>query len=296
MSLDDDMEMIEMMVVEATEHLDSLDSLLIDWEQDPDAATPDEINCAFRNLHTIKGGFAFFGLNAIKELAHVMEQMLDEIREGKLALNNDLVGRLADGAGLLRNMVEDVWNSNDVDISFMCARLTGDDESESVGKTSVVTTAGQIEPTPEDWERIKRNSWNAMLINIRSRADLDAKDRTVIDISGKLSAFGEILDVVTDFSFITDLDNCLDNEHFIRVLYATMAPPEMVIEELDMPAEQVDILQPESSAPILAEAVDVSQESASSAAAEPVAPEESPSAPSAVAVGATNGESARRNE
>ena len=238
MALEDDMEMIEMMVVEATEHLDSLDAILINWEQDTSVATSDEMNQAFRNLHTIKGGFAFFGLNKIKELAHVMEQLLDEVRQEMRELTVDLVGRIADGANLLRMMVEDVWTSNDVEIMAMCNRLAGA-ESDRMVQTSQVMSDGLIRPTTAQWQRIRGNSWSAFVVTVYSNRDLLDKDRNVIDISHALNSLGEVLDVLTDFSEIDGLDDSLVSEHRILVLYATMAPRDMLVEELAVSDDQV---------------------------------------------------------
>ncbi|QHI97504.1 chemotaxis protein CheA [Xylophilus rhododendri] len=49
------------------------------------------INAIFRAAHTIKGSAGLFGLDAIVGFTHVMESVLDRVREGELALDEPLV-------------------------------------------------------------------------------------------------------------------------------------------------------------------------------------------------------------
>lgn len=74
---------------EAQELLLELESVLLELEQDPEDA--DKIACAFRALHTIKGGAGMFGFEAIAELAHELENLFDQVRAGILALDTELV-------------------------------------------------------------------------------------------------------------------------------------------------------------------------------------------------------------
>ena len=58
------------------------------WQQTllPDAR---DLDAVFRGLHTIKGGFAFFGMHNIKNLTHGMEDSLSDIREMIVNLTQD---------------------------------------------------------------------------------------------------------------------------------------------------------------------------------------------------------------
>ncbi len=71
--------------------LEECDELLGDLEarlsalRDGSAAT-DDVNAAFRAIHSVKGGAGAFGLPALVELAHVFEAALDHLRAGRIAL------------------------------------------------------------------------------------------------------------------------------------------------------------------------------------------------------------------
>ena len=71
--------------------LEECDELLGDLEErlsslrDGSAAT-DDVNAAFRAIHSVKGGAGAFGLPLLVELAHVFEAALDHLRAGRIAL------------------------------------------------------------------------------------------------------------------------------------------------------------------------------------------------------------------
>lgn len=60
-------------------------------EIDVDDPDPEDINAIFRAAHSIKGGAATFGLTDIAEVTHVMETLLDQIRQGNMQLTRDHV-------------------------------------------------------------------------------------------------------------------------------------------------------------------------------------------------------------
>ncbi|MDR3205277.1 MAG: chemotaxis protein CheA [Deltaproteobacteria bacterium] len=67
-------------ITESKELMEEYTSSLSAFESDP--KNLDTINPVFRAAHTLKGSSAFFGLNHIKDFAHKLENLLDEIRHG----------------------------------------------------------------------------------------------------------------------------------------------------------------------------------------------------------------------
>ena len=83
---------MEMFLEESREHLDSLDDGLMTLEKDPsDLSVLNEI---FRNAHTLKGMSATMGYNKIAELTHDMENILDLLRNEKIAVSEEIVDTL----------------------------------------------------------------------------------------------------------------------------------------------------------------------------------------------------------
>ncbi|MGH8594536.1 MAG: chemotaxis protein CheA [Gammaproteobacteria bacterium] len=64
------------------------------------------INTIFRAAHSIKGGSATFGLNEIPQFTHVLEALLDQMRDGRRAVTPDAIDLLLESVDCLREMVD----------------------------------------------------------------------------------------------------------------------------------------------------------------------------------------------
>lgn len=74
---------------ESQEHLEEMEQLLLDLVVvNPDA---EMLNSIFRAAHSIKGGSGIFGFDALASVTHIMESLLDKIRQGKMAITAEMV-------------------------------------------------------------------------------------------------------------------------------------------------------------------------------------------------------------
>lgn len=79
---------------------------------------PDIVNRLFRGAHSLKGVSGMFGFGQLSKIAHSLEDLLDQIRLGKIAFADDVLDFLLSGIGTLRAAVADVSKSGgDVDES-----------------------------------------------------------------------------------------------------------------------------------------------------------------------------------
>ncbi|AWC32313.1 chemotaxis protein CheW [Bacillus cytotoxicus] len=91
---------------EAEEHLQSLNENVLNLEQNPeDMGVVDEI---FRSAHTFKGMSASMEFTEMADLTHKMENVLDEIRHGNMAVNADIIDVIFECIDNLEKMVADV--------------------------------------------------------------------------------------------------------------------------------------------------------------------------------------------
>jgi len=70
-------------LAESREHLSTCNLLLLEWERRPAAVEP--VGGLFRAIHTIKGMAATMGYAGVADLAHRMENLLDALRQGRVA-------------------------------------------------------------------------------------------------------------------------------------------------------------------------------------------------------------------
>lgn len=108
---------------ESQEHIDTMEQLLMAMDlDDPD---PEDLNSVFRAAHSIKGGSGIFGFSALGQITHVMENLLDQLRNGQRQLSNDLVDHFLGVIDCLRRILDQYRNGNEVDWSEVKAVSQG---------------------------------------------------------------------------------------------------------------------------------------------------------------------------
>ncbi|SDZ17602.1 two-component system, chemotaxis family, sensor kinase CheA [Jannaschia faecimaris] len=75
-------------VAETLEGLEAIESLLLRFEDSPNAALVDDL---FRTMHTIKGSGAMFGYDALARFTHLFENAFELVRGGELPLDRVLI-------------------------------------------------------------------------------------------------------------------------------------------------------------------------------------------------------------
>lgn len=111
---------IQEFVEEAREHLENFERILLHDLADISA---DQINDAFRAVHSIKGTAGFFGQEKIVLIAHSMETILDGVNRHKTSLSEADVDLLLETKDRLKVLVNDVKDSEAYPIEDILAKL-----------------------------------------------------------------------------------------------------------------------------------------------------------------------------
>ena len=94
-------------LIESQEGLDRMERCLTDLEERPQDA--ELIGDIFRSVHTIKGTTGFLGFKRLEKLAHAGENLLGQLREGKLVANGPAITgllKLLDGLRSILKTIE----------------------------------------------------------------------------------------------------------------------------------------------------------------------------------------------
>ncbi len=89
MDVNDISQFKHLFIEEATNLLNSMESIILKLEENPENL--DLIQEVFRVMHTIKGVSGMYGYTAMGELTHHVENIYDLIRSGKLLLNKSIL-------------------------------------------------------------------------------------------------------------------------------------------------------------------------------------------------------------
>jgi two-component system chemotaxis sensor kinase CheA len=100
-------EILSVFSVEAREQLEAMEAGLMQLEQgDRD---PETINAVFRAAHTIKGGAGVVEIHSVEKFTHVLENVLDRLRNGEIDVSGDMISALllgCDHIGALLGVVQ----------------------------------------------------------------------------------------------------------------------------------------------------------------------------------------------
>lgn len=119
-------------VEESLEGLDIMESVLL--EMRPGESDSEAIDNIFRAAHSIKGGSATFGLEAIANFTHVVETLLDEIRNGERTITQEAIVLFLSSVDCIRELLSADQSSQPVDQSHIDEVKAGLDKM--LGSTS----------------------------------------------------------------------------------------------------------------------------------------------------------------
>ena len=142
---------------EADQQVENLESNILVIENDP--TNHDAIDEIFRAAHTLKGGSATVEMNELSEFTHVVEDLLDELRSGTIAVTEPVVDALLSAIDIIKAMLEARSNGSiyDNDVEPVKATLRafippkeGKKAKSSVPKQFAPTTVRQApQPAPQ---------------------------------------------------------------------------------------------------------------------------------------------------
>jgi two-component system chemotaxis sensor kinase CheA len=93
----------ELFLAESREHLSACNQLLLEWERRPSA--PEPVAGIFRAVHTVKGMAATMGYGRVADLAHRMENLLDQLRKSGKAPTDETLQLLFHATDALEKAV-----------------------------------------------------------------------------------------------------------------------------------------------------------------------------------------------
>ncbi len=90
-------------ITEGFEYLGEIEVNILNLEQCPE--NKEYINAVFRPFHSIKGVASFLNLNAVRDLAHALENLLDKVRSDELPVTSAMIDIILDGSDILKEMI-----------------------------------------------------------------------------------------------------------------------------------------------------------------------------------------------
>jgi two-component system, chemotaxis family, sensor kinase CheA len=196
-------------ISEAQEIIDALSKDLLKLGEsrgkDPD---PDLVNRVFRGAHSLKGMAGMFGVARLGTLAHGAEDLLDDVRMGRVALEEDVLDLLLEAVEVFQRMIAELVAGEDGDqeggtaqaASGLLSRVQARREGKSLQAAKDPLDALGIDAsvrnvlTEYEEHRLRENVKKGVaLFRVRAAFELADFDKGLADLNGRLKPLGEVI-------------------------------------------------------------------------------------------------------
>jgi chemosensory pili system protein ChpA (sensor histidine kinase/response regulator) len=202
-------EVLEFFIPEAEEHLQAVTECLLTLEAAPNA---EEIHRLFRSMHTVKGSAAQVGLHRLSAVAHRVEDLIGQLREGALQPSAEIVDICLESVDVLKKLLHRQWTSATemaASIDPLLARiseLVPEEAGEGTAETADATTETNAQVTAKTVT--PRAAASQALPQAKSvRISLERLDRMMNSVGelvinrtrmlGRLSELSKLVEVLT---------------------------------------------------------------------------------------------------
>jgi len=155
---------LEIFIDETKEHLQSLNTSILDLEQDP--TSMDTVNEIFRAAHSLKGMAGTMGFKRMQALTHDMENVFSEVRNGTFAVNAEIIDVLFQCLDALDEYLNNIQSTAD--------EGTNDNKNLIDALNVFLDTKGGSAPAPkeeakaapaESAETSDKDKWKSLKLN-----------------------------------------------------------------------------------------------------------------------------------
>jgi two-component system chemotaxis sensor kinase CheA len=214
---------VDMFVEEAHEHLLILNSVLLDLEQK--GFDKEQLNEAYRTVHTIKGSASVLGIETISDMAHNMEDLFDLLRGKNVSLEEEVLDLLFHSLDIIETMVKEFSKTGSITINGkvvieqMKGYMTQNIESgPSPNNGEKRNDQQSFEINPEQKNQIMEaisEGHNLYELNVELKEKTRFKEGRVFQLLRRLSSMGYVISSNPDTK---DID---DSIMVIKILIAT---------------------------------------------------------------------------
>jgi two-component system chemotaxis sensor kinase CheA len=190
-------------LAEAQEIIESLsrDLLVLDQGQKEGRVDPDLINEVFRGVHTLKGIAGMFGYHQLGALAHALEDLLDDLRLGRVEITPEVLDVLFEGVENFQRLLgEETESDGGVNLDAYAASIERVSGGQARQEPEDPLAAYDLDPsvlsvlTEYEEHRLRTNVVQGVtLYRLRVRFSLTSIDSSLEDLKSRTKGIAEII-------------------------------------------------------------------------------------------------------
>lgn len=246
---------LDVFIDESKEHLQTCNEKLLLLEKDP--ADLQLVHDIFRAAHTLKGMSATMGYTDLAHLTHLMENVLDAIRNGEMPVTSDWLDVLFEALDHLEEMVQSIIDGGDGkrDISEVSAKLDVNAVHETAASAETAEPLASKQQASTEWnydefertviEEAEEQGFSRYEITVSLNESCMLKAVRVYMIFEKLNEAGEVAKTIPAAEVLETEDFGTD----FQVCFLTKQPAEE-IKELISGISEVENVEISAGAPL----------------------------------------------
>lgn len=102
---------LEVFIDETNEHLQNLNTSILDLEQNPD--NMDTVNEIFRAAHSLKGMAGTMGYKRMQDLTHAMENVFSKVRDGEIKVSSAMIDTIFQCLDAIQEYLDNIQGGGD---------------------------------------------------------------------------------------------------------------------------------------------------------------------------------------
>ncbi len=254
----------EEFLAEAQELIEGLsrDLLVLDHAQQQNAVDPETINDLFRGVHTLKGLAGMFGFTKLGQLSHCLEDLLEDMRLGRVALNQSVLDILFEGVDTFQRLLAEAKNPEEVaEVDIEHFEQSIKNLAVSQKSSADIIDEYDIDPnviavlTEYESHRLRTNLTQGVTVyRLHLRLSLDVIDTVLKQLKERGRKIAEIITYLPSMS--VGPDEMID----IDVLLASNSTETELIKVLEQPDGVLTVVQRRSPKPSPTAPVEVASE------------------------------------
>ncbi|MFD1888362.1 chemotaxis protein CheA [Paenibacillus wenxiniae] len=200
---------LAMFIDESNDHLQSLNEKMLELESNP--TDLGIVQIIFRSAHTLKGMAATMGFEDLAALTHQMENVLDLVRNEKLAMQEFIFDTLFKGLDALESMVQDITQGGEgkADVTAIVESLQAivrgempsDAPAATASAVAPATTVGVASATSIELDEFQQSvieqslsaGHQALYMEIAIREDCQLKAVRAYMVFDLLERYGDVI-------------------------------------------------------------------------------------------------------
>lgn len=198
---------------ESDEGLDVLESGLL--ALDSGTADDEVIHAVFRAAHSIKGGAGTFSLNEIASFTHVMETLLDEMRDGRREISKAAVNILLNSVDVLRELLDAARDDVPPEMGRVNEVQNQLENLLSMNEDKPTQSIDESEPNNDDSGQQEAESQSGWILKFHPHEHMLRTGNDTVRMFKELATLGD-MEMIADLSGLPDFEHMDPELSYLR--------------------------------------------------------------------------------